>query len=131
MSTAELRAVARRDGIYGYDTLCKEDLLQELYELDLYSGFYCTMIQLRDDARSRGLSGYSEMCKVDLIELLNNDDYNNRLSWLGFQDKYRPISRDSFGGIWVHHDYDDDKFSIGSLIDSDFEDKDEEDLIFL
>ena len=96
MSTAELRAVARRDGIEYWDSLDKELLLGELYTMDnvLY-GYYCTMIQLRADARLRGLTGYSEMCKADLVQLLITDRYS----------------------IYVHHN--DDDYSDGSLFDSD------------
>ena len=73
MSTAELRAVARRDGIKDCDTLIKEELSFKLYSLDDYFGVYCTVAELRDEARSKGLSGYAEMSKVELIELLEND----------------------------------------------------------
>ena len=73
MSTAELRAVARRDGIKDCDKMNKEELSFELYSLDDYFGVYCTVAELRDEARSKGLSGYSEMRKAELIELLEND----------------------------------------------------------
>ena len=137
MSTAELRAVARRDGIKDHDTLCKADLLNRLYDLDAYSGEYSTMAELRDDARGRDLSGYSEMCKAELIELLKNDDYNidvyNRESWSGLE--YNLIisgcNRSSFWRIDDDDDnddscvevwetkVDDDDDSIGSLFASD------------
>ena len=97
MSTAELRAVARRDGIEDYDKMSKEDLFDELCELDElhceyydyrtvgrsrymygyipYAG-YRTISELRFEARLRGLSGYSKMCKAKLVELLELDFYN-------------------------------------------------------
>ena len=137
MSTAELRAVARRDGIKDHDTLCKADLLNRLYDLDAYSGEYSTMTELRDDARGRGLSGYSEMCKAELIELLRNDDYNidiyNRESWSGLEydviisgnnrsSFWRIDDDDSCFEVWetkVDDDSDEDNDSIGSLFPSD------------
>ena len=129
MSTAELRAVARRDGIEYWDEFDKELLLGELYQLDnVYTGFYCTMIQLRADARSRGLSGYSEMRKADLIQLLVEDDCNiyGLHSQRYHDDDYRSmyltgkglrVNNDSDGSLIDSDDDDDD--SIGSLIDSD------------
>ena len=120
MSTAELRAVARRDGIKYCDELDKELLLGELYQLDnvLY-GYYCTMIQLRVDARLRGLTGYSEMCKADLVQLIFNDIYHpNRRSYV---PQYN--DGDSIGSLVASDDDDDDDNSIGSLFASDDDDE--------
>ena len=117
MSTAELRAVATRDGIEYCETMDKELLLESLYQLDnvLY-GYYCTMIQLRVDARLRGLTGYSEMCKADLIQLLITDIYPpNRRSYI---PQYN--SDDSIGSLFASDD--DDNDSIGSLFASDDDD---------
>ena len=134
MSTAELRAVARRDGIKDCDKMSKKELLCKLWDLDEYSGRYCTMAELRDDARFRGLSGYSEMRKAELIELLKNDDYNiyinNCESWSGLEynviiSSYNESSfwrvdddNDSCVEVWgMKVEDDDDNDSIGSLID--------------
>ena len=136
MSVAELRAVARRDGIYEYDKMSKAELLRELYDFDLYCGVYCTVAELRADARSRGLSGYSEMCKAELIELLENDHYNNYERYLmGFQgdDDDDDDDDDSIGSlieVWKMKDKDEEE-EEEEEVDSDFEDNDEEDLIFL
>ena len=131
MSTAELRAVARRDGIEDYDKMSKEELLGELYDFDLYCGVYCTVAELRADARSKGLSGYSEMCKAELIELLEDDHYFNNYEryWLGFQadDNYQLISRrffpeddddnkGSFVEVWKMKDEEEEEEEV----DSDF-----------
>ena len=77
MSTAELRAVARRDGVKDCEKMSKFELNCTLEDFDNYSAGYCTVTELREDARLKGLSGYSEMCKAELIELLENDAYDN------------------------------------------------------
>ena len=69
MSTAELRAVARRDGIEDYSRMSKFELTKELERLT-YSGHH-DILTLRKLARLRGISGYSEMSKVELIHQLN------------------------------------------------------------
>ena len=77
MSTAELRAVARRDGIKDCDKMSKEELSNHLWDFESSYGRYCTMAELRDEAGSIGLSGYSELRKAQLIDLLENFYYEN------------------------------------------------------
>ena len=77
MSTAELRAVARRDGVKDCDKMSKFELLCTLEDFDNYYGRYCTVTELREDAISRDLSGCSKMRKAELIELfVNVDNYD-------------------------------------------------------
>ena len=96
MSTAELKAVARRDGIEDYDKMSKKELLNRLYDFESNYGRYCTMAELRDEARSRGLSGYSELRKAQLIELLENDYYDNyEWYWLGRELTSRELDDDN------------------------------------
>ena len=139
MSTAELRAVARRDGIKDCDKMSKEELLCKLWDMDEYSGGYCTVTELRDEARSKGLSGYSEMRKAELIELLENDFYDNyeryyRTWYPSMDSQGNPIDNkkcyvmDSQGNYYDNYEMylaahpSDDNDSIGSLIDDDDDD---------
>ena len=69
MSTAELRAVARRDGIEDYDKMSKEELRNKLKMLT-YDG-HRDIAWLREEVRERGISGYAEMSKAELIRQLN------------------------------------------------------------
>ena len=69
MSTAELRAVARRDGIKDCDKMNKEELMNNLKILT-YDG-HRDIAWLREEVRERGISGYVEMSKAELIRQLN------------------------------------------------------------
>ena len=85
MSTAELRAAARRDGIKDCDKMSKEELLCKLWDFDNFDDFedfyyddFYTMVELRDEARSKGLlDNYriSKMRRAELIELVENNKY--------------------------------------------------------
>ena len=122
MSTAELRAVARRDGIKDCDKMSKEELLCKLWDFDNFDDFedfyyddFYTMAELRDEARSKGLlDNYriSKMRRAELIELVENNKYEY---YMIEGDIYERCLTEDGDDDWRLVDPEGDEFSLDTV----------------